>query len=138
MTGINSGRCYETAQKPYLYADVVFGDDGETVSLGWLPFDGVIDAVKVITTTAFDAGTTNQIDIGFRSRGDGVADDPDGLLANVDVSAAGVDTGDLSSTANLAFTGGGEVTATIDLVGTAATAGVARVLVEYTYAPDAP
>lgn len=138
MTGIFSGRCYEQSQTHYLYVDAVFGDDGSTLSLGWLPEDAVIHNIQVVTSAAFNAGTTNQIDVGFRNRGDSVADDPDGLAANVDVSAAGVDTADLSSTANLAFTGGGEVTATIDLVGTDATAGAARVVVEYTVATDAP
>lgn len=137
MTNINAGRCYETAQKHYLYADVVFGNDGETVSLGWLPEDGVVDSVRVITHTAFNAGTTNQIDVGYRDRGT-PGDNASGLASDVDVSAVGVGEVDLSSTANLAFTSGGEVTATIDLVGAAATAGAARVVVEFTVANDAP
>ena len=138
MTGLFSGRSYETSQKHYLYADVTFANDGDTVSLGWLPEDGVIDSISIVTSTAFNAGTTSQIDVGFRNRGDGVADDADGLAADVDVSAAGVDVVSLTSTANLAFTGGGEVTAFVDLTGTTATAGVARVIVEFTVATDAP
>ena len=138
MTGLFSGRSYETAQKHYLYTDVTFANDGSTVSLGWLPEDGVIDAVTVITTTAFNAGTASVIDIGYRNRGDGVANNSAGLANDVDVSGAGVDVVSLTSTANLAFTGGGEVTATVVLTGTTATAGAARALVEYTVATDAP
>lgn len=132
-----AGRCFETAQTHYLYADVTFSDNGETVSLGWLPDDAVIHNIVVVTHTAFNAGTTSQIDVGFRNRGT-PADDSDGLAQDVDVSSAGAAEVDLSSTANLAFTSLGEVTATIDLVGTAATAGAARVVVEYTVAVDEP
>lgn len=138
MTNLHAGRSYEQSQEHYLYADVTFADAGETVSLGWLPQSGVIDTIQVITTTAFNAGTTNQFDIGFRNRGDGVVDDADGLAADVDVSGVGVDTADLTSTANLAFTGGGEVTALVDLTGTAPTTGSARIVVKYTVATDAP
>lgn len=42
------------------------------------------------------------------------------------------DAADLSSTANLRFPDAGEITATIDLVGAAATTGSARAVVEYT------
>ena len=138
MTNLFAGRSYETAQKHYLYADVTFANDGSTVSLGWLPEDGVIDAVTVITTTAFNAGTANVIDVGYRNRGDGVADNAAGLANDASLAAAGVGVVSLATTANLAFTGGGEVTATVALTGTAATAGAARVLVEYTVATDAP
>jgi len=103
-------------------------DDGSTTVVATLPANSQIFQITVDVTTAFDAGTTNTLDIG------------DGSTANLyaDALAAGsqarvLATSDVSQIGNLIDIGTSDVdvTVTYNQTGTAATAGAATVTVLY-------
>lgn len=131
MSNINSGQQFHQNLTHFLKADVTFADDGSTISLGWLPGNAVVINAGANVHTAFDGGTTNTADIGFRNAGDGTADDTDEFA---DALALGSVGRKLNTTINTAgdtkFPDGCEVVAPI--ISTAsATAGSATVWVEY-------
>jgi hypothetical protein len=116
----------------FLQATVVFGDDGNSVSLGFLPAGAAVIRGGVVVTTAFNAGTSNVLDIGFRNAVDGTSDDTDEYATDLALGTAGVIAADELATAADAYTASGaEVVATPALTGTAATAGSGIVWVEY-------
>lgn len=123
---------YHSNQVHYLRATVVFGDDGSVVSLGWVPAKAAIVRGGGVVSTAFNAGTSNVLSIGFRNAGDGTSDDDDEFATNIALGTEGVIVADEMATAGDAyFPEGAEITATPALTGTAATAGSAVVWVEY-------
>lgn len=127
-----SGQQYHQNMVHYLRADVVFGDDDAAVSLGWLPADASIIGGGVVVTEAFNAGTNNVLDIGFRNAGDGTADDPDEFATDLALGTAGVIEADaLATAADAHFPSGAEIIATPALTGTAATAGAGIAYVTY-------
>ena len=109
-------------------ANVVFGDDGTTTTVATLPANSQIIEIYVDVTTAFDAGTTNTLDLGDGSTADQFAD-------ALDVSSAArlLATSDVSQIPNLIDIGASDVqvVATYNQTGTAATAGAATVTVVY-------
>ena len=109
-------------------ANVVFGDDGTTTTIATLPANSQIIEIYVDVTTAFDAGTTNTLDLGDGSTADQFAD-------ALDVSSAArlLATSDVSQIHNLIDIGASDVqvVATYNQTGTAATAGAATVTVVY-------
>ena len=108
-------------------SNTVAFSDSSAVNLDFLPPNAFVIDVKVAVLTAFDAGTTNQIDVGTSA-------DPDHYANNVDVSSSGdasvtlLNGGEISSTSEPT-----QLTATYAQTGTAATAGSARVIVTYGY-----
>jgi hypothetical protein len=108
--------------------NVVFGDDGTTTTIATLPANSQIIEIYVDVTTAFDAGTTNTLDLGDGSTADQFAD-------ALDVSSAArlLATSDVSQIPNLIDIGASDVqvVATYNQTGTAATAGAATVTVVY-------
>ena len=85
-------------------------------------------------TTAFNAGTANVLDIGFRNAGDGTADDLDEFATDLALGTEGVISADEMATAGDAvMVSGAEITCSVDLTGTAATAGAGKVWVEYIF-----
>ena len=109
-------------------ANVVFGDDGSTTVVATLPANSQIYQIAVDVTTAFDAGTTNTLDIGDGSTADKYAD---ALAAGA--QARVLATSDVSQIGNLIDIGTADVdvTVTYNQTGTAATAGAATVTVLY-------
>jgi len=109
-------------------ANVVFGDDGTTTTIATLPANSQIIEIYVDVTTAFDAGTTNTLDLGDGSTADQFAD-------ALDVSSAArlLATSDVSQIPNLIDIGASDVqvVATYNQTGSAATAGAATVTVVY-------
>lgn len=109
------------------YGTVSFSDTG-AVTLATLPAGAVIVDWRIITKTAFNAGTTNTIDIGLGATGDALA-------ANVAAGAVGVyrmgATGTALGSVGVALETETALTATYEQSGTAATTGSAIVLVEY-------
>lgn len=108
--------------------NVVFAADGTETVVATLPANSQIYQIAVDVTTAFDAGTTNTLDIG------------DGTTANkyADALAAGAQarvlaTSDVSQIGNLIDIGTTDVdvTVTYNQSGSAATAGAATVTVLY-------
>ncbi|MGB1651688.1 MAG: hypothetical protein ACPHEP_11705 [Acidimicrobiales bacterium] len=109
-------------------ANVVFGADGTETVVATVPANSQLWQVSVDVTTAFDAGTTNTVDIGDGTTADKYAD-------ALDVSSAArlLATSDVSQLGNLVDIGTTDVdvTVTYNQTGTAATAGAATVTVLY-------
>lgn len=124
-------RTYHTSQVHYVYRDITFNDDGSTLDLGTVPAGASIDNAYVIVTTAFDAGSTNVLDIGTE-------DDTDDFATDLALGTKGRIVADELATAdNLGpFTTAKKIQCVVDLTGTAATAGAARVVVTYVVDSD--
>ena len=109
-------------------ANVVFGADGTETVVATVPANSQLWQVSVDVTTAFDAGTTNTVDIGDGTTADKYAD-------ALDVSSAArlLATSDVSQLGNLVDIGTTDVdvTVTYNQTGTAATAGAVTVTVLY-------
>lgn len=125
------GKAYHTDQVHYLVADIAYTDG--TVSLGWLPKEALVIDASINVTTAFNAGTNDLVDIGFRNAGDGTADDVDEFATDIDVSAVGRKATDASinTAGDTYFSDGAEIVASYAQTGTAATAGAGKVWVAY-------
>lgn len=132
MSNKHAGQQFHHNLTHFLRADIVFGDDGNEVSLGWVPDNATVIRGGVIVTTAFNAGTSNVADLGFRNAGDGTADDLDEFATDLALGTAGVIVADeLATAADVHFPNGAEITCSVDLTGTAATAGAGVAWVEY-------
>jgi len=108
--------------------NVVFGANGTETVVATLPANSQIYQIAVDVTTAFDAGTTNTLDIGDGTTADQYAD---ALAAGA--QARVLATSDVSQIGNLIDIGTSDVdiTVTYNQTGTAATAGAATVTVLY-------
>lgn len=112
-----------------LYKAFTFADDGSTLTMGVIPASSVNPAMVirggVVVSTAFDAGSTNVLDIGTSS-------DTDGFATDLALGTIGVITADEMATTNDAYlTADTTIQCVVDLTGTAATAGAAVAWVEY-------
>ena len=105
--------------------------DGATgaVTVGVLPPKAIVTDVWAVVTTAFNAGSTNSVDIG-------TSGDTNGFATGLSTTAAGRIAADEMATSNdLYSTSEVTVVATHVQTGTAATAGEGFVVVEYIVAP---
>jgi hypothetical protein len=128
---VNDAQQYHTNQVHFLRKTVAY-TDSSAVSLGWLPAGAVVIDGAAVVTTAFNAATTNTMDIGFRNAGDGTSDDTDEFMSAVAVGSVGQKAADdLATAGDLLFPSGAEIVATYAQSGTAATAGSAVVWVAY-------
>jgi hypothetical protein len=126
------GQGYHTNQVHYLRRAVAYTDDGTTLSLGWVPKGAAIIRGGVVVSTAFDSGTSDVLDLGFREAGDGTAADADEYGSALDLTTAGVIAADDMATAADAYLPqGAEITCDYTSAGTAPTAGAGVVWVEY-------
>lgn len=124
-TAGQASRHYNTHQTHYLYKSFTYADDGSELEMGYVPAGGYVIRGGVIVTTAFDAGSTNVLDIG-------TAADPDGFATDLALGTIGVISADEMATTNDAYCSADtKIVATVDLTGTAATAGAAMAWVEY-------
>jgi hypothetical protein len=112
----------------YLRKTLTFADNGVEVTVGWIPNGSLIiqpiSGVRV--TTAFNAGSTNVLDIG----GNTGNDDPDEFATDLALGSVAFVPLDEASGLYVA-TADTEITATVALSGTAATTGSAEVLFCY-------
>ena len=108
--------------------NVVFAANGTETVVATLPANSQIYQIAVDVTTAFDAGTTNTLDIGDGTTADKYAD---ALAAGA--QARVLATSDVSQIGNLIDirTSDVDITVTYNQTGTAATAGAATVTVLY-------
>ena len=108
--------------------EVTFAADGTETVIGTLPANSQIVEIYVDVSTAFDAGTTNTLDLGDGTTADQYAD-----ALNVATAGRKRATSDVSQIGNLVDIGTSDValTATYNQTGTAATAGTAQVTVLY-------
>lgn len=108
----------------YLRKGVTFADNGTAVTVGVLPEGALIlkPLSGIAVTTAFNAGTTNTLNIGTEADGDLYAT----LISVGTTNFVALD----ESVSNL-VTEETTITATVTLTGTAATAGAGEVVVAY-------
>jgi hypothetical protein len=124
-TAGTSARHYTQHQTHYLYKAFTFADDGSALSMGYVPGGSYILRGGVVVSTAFNAGSTNVLDIG-------TAADDDGFATDLALGTVGVIVADEMATSNDAYCAADtQILATVDLTGTAATTGAGLAWVEY-------
>lgn len=129
---VNDAQKYHTNQVHFLRTAVTFSNAGETVSLGWVGAGTTISGGAATVSTAFDSGTSDTIDIGFRNAGDGTSDDPDSYATLLDVTSVGRKSVDeLATSAGVYLAEGAEITATYTSTGAAPSAGSCVVTIHY-------
>ena len=119
------GLHYNTMQTHYLRATLTHLSGTGNIVLGVVPPGSIIVRAGVVISTAFNAATTNVIDIGTNA-------DPDGFATDLAAGTIGLIVADELATSNDLYT-----TTDVTIVcsyaqsGTAATAGVGHVFVEF-------
>jgi hypothetical protein len=122
-----SAQKYQTNQVHYLRAEISYADlTGKVYTLGVIPAGSVVIRGGVVVTTAFNAATTNLLDIGTSA-------DDDGFATDLALGTIGVIAADEMATSNDTYSATSDITitATLAMSGTAATAGAGVVWVEY-------
>jgi len=133
---MSKGQKFHTAQVGFLAKEITYADEGIT-SLGWLPARSTVIGSGMNPAVAFDSGTSDAADLGFRNSAEGHTDDDDAFSETAfDLTALGHITGDVDSTANLYFDDEAEVILTYTSTGTAPTAGRALFYVQYVWDPS--
>lgn len=116
---------YHTNQVHYLSKAISYTDNGTAVTVGIIPAGAAVIRGGVVVTTAFNAGTSNVLDIGTSA-------DDDGFATDLALGTIGVIVADEMATTNDSYvTSDTTITATVALSGTAASAGAGWVWVEY-------
>ena len=109
----------------YLRKKITYADSG-AVTVGVVPTNAIVLRGGVVVTTAFNAATTNVLDIGTSS-------DDDGFATDLALGTVGVIVADeMATTDDMGpMSADTTITATYAQTGTAATAGVGYVWIEY-------
>lgn len=124
-TAATTARSYHTDQTHYLVKRVGFADSGTAVTVGIVPAGSIVVNGWVVVATAFNAGSTNVIDVGTSADDDGFATDLAlGTIGNIAFD-------EMATTNDSVCATDTTIIATPALSGTAATAGVAYVVVQY-------
>lgn len=128
-TAGTAARQFHTQQVHYLRKSITYADDGTTVTVGTIPSGALIikPMSGVAVNVAFNAGTTNVLDIGAStdSGTDNLATD----LALGSIAFVALD-----EAVTMLVSADTIIQAAVDLTGTAATAGEAEVII--CYIPD--
>lgn len=128
---VNDAQCYHTNQVHFLRKAITYANDGDTVSLGWVPAGASVIRGGVNVNTAFDGDTTNTLDLGYRNGGDGETDDTDEFATDLALGTAGVIVADEMATAAVTtFAGGAEIVGVVTSTASA-TAGAGVAWIEY-------
>lgn len=121
---MTTGRQFHTQQVHYLRKAITYSDT-YPVTVGKLPPRAVVLRGGVAVTTAFNAGTTNVLDIG-------TSGDDDGFATDLALGTIGVITADEMATSNDFYsTSSQTITCTYAQTGAAATAGAGIVWIEF-------
>jgi hypothetical protein len=104
--------------------DSQFISTDDFTKVGTLPAGAVIYDAIVKVTTAFNAGTTNYINVG-------IVGDDDGIVDQGDLDLTAVEWQSSRRGCDLTFTSDTHVYVTYDQSGTAATTGAAEIIVAY-------
>lgn len=120
----SQARQYHTQQTHYLRKDIAYTDTS-TVTVGTLPAGSIVVGAGVVVSTAWNSGTSDVLDIGTSGDGDGFATD----LALTTIGNIVWD--ELATSNDLYSASEVTVTCAVASVGTAATAGVGHVYVQY-------
>lgn len=130
-TAGTNARQYSQQMVHYLRKTLSYTDNGSEVTIGWIPSGALIlspiSGVRV--STAFNAGSGNVLDIGANTGND----DPDEFATDLALGSVAFVPVD-EATGVYVMTADTEITATVALSGTAATAGQAEVVI--CYIPD--
>lgn len=123
-TAATQARVYHTDQVHYFAKDFTYADDGSVLTLGVLPAGAcILKALSGVTVhVAFNAGSTNVLDVGTS------ADDD---LYGTDLALGSIAFVPLDEAVSMTVAADTTLTATVDLTGTAATAGSGTVIVAY-------
>lgn len=115
--------------KNVLCKKITYADSGVAVEVGGLPPNALVTEGYFWVTTAFNAGSTNTLDVGYT---DSTATDANAYASAIAAgSAVRVALDELGSSTGAPLTRATTVTATYSQTGTAATAGEGYVIVEY-------
>lgn len=119
-----TARQYSQQMIHYLRRNVTFVDNGKQLEVGIIPAGSVIlkPISGVAVSTAFNAGTTNVLDIGFTADDDFYA---------TDLSLTALTFVPLDENVNEVVATDTRITVTVGLVGTAATAGAGVIVIAY-------
>jgi hypothetical protein len=125
-TAGTAARQYNQQMVHYLRKGFTFSDDGLTLTVGIVPVGAIVIRAGVVVSTAFNAGTTNVLDIG-------TSGDTDGFATDLALGTIGVIVADEMATTNDAgpYASDTTIQAVVDLTGTAATAGAGEIWVEF-------
>lgn len=127
-TAATSARQYHTTQVHYLRKRITFADEGDEVTVGYLPAGASVIGGGVHIVTAFD--DTSTIDVGFKD-GNSTAD-PNAYATALTATGIGYIVFDeLGATTNIQQTEDFTVTATLNDGSGAVSAGAADVIVQY-------
>lgn len=123
-TAGTNARQYELQVVHYLRKGFTFADDGSVLTVGILPAGAQIikPMSGVAVNVAFDAGTNNFLDIGTSANDD---------LYGTDLSLATIAFVALDEAVTMTVAVDTTITATVDLTGTAATAGQGEIIICY-------
>ena len=125
-----TGRRYESAQVHYLRKRITFAIENTEIEIGDLPAKASVIGGGVHVVTAFNDGSTDTLDVGFK---DGSStDDPNGYATLLDISGVGfIALDELAATTNVQQTRGCTVTCIYNGATNDATAGVADVIIQF-------
>lgn len=121
---------YVTCQTHYLRQDIAYNSAGlsaGTFKIGTLPAGAIVEKVQVKVTTAFNAASSNALDVGVSGNDDSLVDATD---TDVDLTATG--SSFVWRGADETFAADTPVYAKYTQTGDAATAGAATVIVFFT------
>ena len=128
---VTTARQYHQTMTHFLRKTISYTDDGSEITVGKIPANSVINKASsgVHVTTAFNAASTNQLDIGTNGGDTGASDDPDLFGTNLALGTLGFVP--LDEAVSYLVTQDTIITCSVDLTGTAATAGSAEVIIEF-------
>lgn len=134
-TAGNSARMPTEQVVAYIRKTIVFGDNGVAKTIGVIPAGSVIikPMSGVSVNVAFNAGTSNVLDIGRSAATGGVAADDD--FYATDLAMGTIAFVPLDEAVTMAVAADTTITATLALAGTAATTGSAEVFIAYMARP---
>lgn len=124
---MSTAREYHTAQVHYVRKGVSYSDltSGTAFTVGTLPAGAVVLDACAVVTTAFNSATSDVLNIGTASDGDGFA-------TSLDITSAGKKAADeLATSDDLLFSAAANVTATWTGTGAAPSAGAVEVIVSF-------
>lgn len=124
MAAGSDARQFHTQQIHFLRKSIGFADDGVELVVGKIPAGATIlkPLSGVSVDVAFDAGTTNVLDIGTDANDD---------LYGTDLALGSIAFVPIDEAVSMTVSSDTVVTATVGLDGTAATAGAGEVIIAY-------
>jgi hypothetical protein len=128
---INDAQQYHLNTVHFLRKEITYADNGETISLGWVPAGASVIRGGVNVNTVFNGDTTNTLDLGYRNGGNSETDDTDEFATDLALGTAGVIVADEMATAGVTtFANGAEIVGVVTSTASAST-GAGVMWIEY-------